>query len=70
VVEADIQCSSKGCRAPAAWALRWQNPKLHSGDRYKTWLACDDHRQSLADFLSARSFLREVHPFTPISPRL
>jgi fluoroacetyl-CoA thioesterase len=53
-------CSAKGCRAPACWALQWNNPKLHDPDRRKTWLACDDHRSSLAAFLDARGFLRET----------
>lgn len=57
------QCSRKGCRAPAAWSLRWNNPKLHQGDRRKTWLACDDHREYLTQFLSLRGFLRETTPF-------
>ena len=56
-------CSAKGCRNSATWSLAWNNPKLHTPDRRKTWLACDDHRQSLSDFLSARDFLREVVPF-------
>jgi hypothetical protein len=56
-------CSARGCRADAAWSLRWNNPKLHTADRRKTWLACDEHRTTLADFLSARGFLREVEPF-------
>ena len=55
-------CSAKGCRAPAAHELRWNNPKLHTADRRKVWLACDRHRQSLADFLSARNFLKEIAP--------
>jgi hypothetical protein len=70
VEEADIQCSAKACRASASWALRWNNPKLHTPDHRKTWLACDDHRRSLGDFLEARGFLREVQPFSPTSPRL
>ncbi|MEV6637955.1 hypothetical protein AB0M54_45265 [Actinoplanes sp. NPDC051470] len=70
MAEADIQCSAKGCRARASFELLWQNPKIHTSDRRKTWLACDDHRQSLGDFLDVRGFLREVRPFTPISPRL
>ncbi|MFT4009829.1 MAG: acetone carboxylase [Nocardioidaceae bacterium] len=53
-------CSSKGCQATATWQLRWNNPKLHTPDRRKTWLACDDHRQALAEFLGARGFLRET----------
>ena len=55
-------CSAKGCRQPARWALRWNNPKLHPPERRKTWLACDDHRDSLSEFLNARGFLRETEP--------
>ncbi|HYN97995.1 MAG TPA: hypothetical protein VES42_29485 [Pilimelia sp.] len=57
-------CSAKGCRAPAGWALRWNNPRLHSPERRKTWLACDQHRASLGDFLGVRGFLREVAPLS------
>jgi hypothetical protein len=53
-------CSAKDCTRPAAWALLWNNPKLHTPDRRKSWLACDQHRDSLADFLRARRFLRDV----------
>jgi hypothetical protein len=55
-------CSAKGCRAPAAWALSWNNPKIHTPDRRKTWLACPEHREHLSQFLSARGFLRETDP--------
>ena len=55
-------CSAKGCQQPAVWALQWNNPKLHTPDRRKVWLACDDHRQSLSDFLGARGFLKDVVP--------
>lgn len=55
-------CSARDCRATAVWALRWNNPRLHTPDRRKTWLACEDHRDSLADFLGARGFLRDVEP--------
>jgi hypothetical protein len=58
-----VQCSAKGCRAGAAWQLRWNNPKLHTADYRKTWLACDGHRASLGGFLEVRGFLREVAPF-------
>ena len=61
-VDGPLICSRKGCRKPARWALRWNNPKLHAPDRRKVWLACDDHREDLANFLSARGFLREVDP--------
>jgi hypothetical protein len=63
VEELSPQCSRKGCRAPGAWSLRWNNPKLHDPAYRKTWLACDDHREYLTEFLGARSFLREVTPF-------
>jgi hypothetical protein len=53
-------CSAKGCRQSAAWQLRWNNPKLHTPDRRKTWLACDAHREHLGSFLEVRGFLREV----------
>lgn len=66
---AEAVCSARGCRAPAVWALRWNNPRLHDADRRKTWLACPEHRPTLGDFLAARGFLREVEPFTP-SPTL
>jgi hypothetical protein len=59
------RCSAKGCQQPARWALRWNNPKIHPPERRKTWLACDDHREHLADFLRLRTFLREVEPFEP-----
>lgn len=55
-------CSAKGCQQPAVWALQWNNPKLHTPDRRKVWLACDDHRQSLSEFLGARGFLKDVVP--------
>ncbi|MFX0592177.1 hypothetical protein [Melissospora conviva] len=57
-------CSAKGCPAAARWELRWNNPKLHTPDRRKTWLACDIHRETLGEFLTVRGFLREVAPAT------
>jgi hypothetical protein len=62
---APTTCSARGCSNLATWALRWNNPKIHTPDRRKTWLACDEHKDSLSDFLDRRSFLREVEPFTP-----
>ncbi|MDR7321346.1 MULTISPECIES: hypothetical protein [Catenuloplanes] len=56
-------CSAKGCKRPASWRLLWNNPALHTPDRRKTWLACDDHREHLSGFLDARRFLRAVEPF-------
>ena len=50
-----LTCSAKGCHADAEWALQWNNPKLHTPDRRKVWLACDEHRHSLGDFLTRAS---------------
>lgn len=60
-------CSARGCSEPAAWQLLWNNPRLHTEDRRKVWLACDGHRESLGDFLRARSFLRDTVPVEPNS---
>jgi hypothetical protein len=59
-------CSGKGCQRAATWGLLWNNPKLHTPDRRKVWLACDEHRATLGDFLTARQFLREVVPVAEI----
>ena len=61
-VDDELRCSAKGCQATATWSLLWNNPKLHTPDRRKTWLACDDHKESLSEFLGARNFLRDVEP--------
>lgn len=58
----DKVCSAKGCTAGASYSLLWNNPKIHTPERRKVWLACDDHRSTLGDFLGARGFLREVLP--------
>jgi hypothetical protein len=47
-------CSAKGCRAPAAWQLLWNNPKIHT-----------PHRESLESFLGARGFLKETVAHEP-----
>jgi hypothetical protein len=59
---AEVLCSARDCRADAVWALRWNNPKIHTPDRRKIWLACDAHREHLSSFLDRRGFLREVVP--------
>ncbi len=55
-------CSAKGCRADAVWVLAWNNPKLHTPERRKTWLACEEHREHLSGFLDVRGFLKDVVP--------
>ena len=60
--ESSAICSARACRAAATWAVVWNNPRLHAPDREKVWAACDKHRQSLADYLAVRSFLRRIEP--------
>jgi hypothetical protein len=54
--ELDEQCSRAGCSAPATRAVNWRNPKIHTQDRVKVWLACDEHVDYLREFLLARDF--------------
>lgn len=56
------RCSRKGCQADAAWRLEWNNPRIHTPERRKTWLACGDHREWLADYLRSRGLLKDVLP--------
>ena len=64
--ESRTRCSARGCRADAAYGLLWNNPKLHTPDRRKTWLACEEHRVSLSDFLSMRGFLKDTVPVSQL----
>ncbi|HEY3535556.1 MAG TPA: hypothetical protein VGK60_08325 [Pedococcus sp.] len=64
----DLVCSAKGCRRPAAWAHLWNNPKLHTPERRKVWLACEEHRTSLGEFLSLRGFLKDTVPASQVPP--
>ena len=58
-----VQCSSAGCSETASWQVNWRNPRIHSADRVKVWLACDAHRTTLADYLATRGFPVLVSPF-------
>lgn len=58
--EHQFECSRAGCREEAEWALVWRNPKIHTPDRRKTWLACGPHLEVLREFLTDRSFPLEV----------
>jgi hypothetical protein len=59
-VDGPLVCSARGCQQYAVWALLWNNPRLHTPERRKSWLACDEHRPTLADFLGSRGFLKDV----------
>ena len=65
--EGRMLCGAKGCRTGAAYGLLWNNPKLHTPDRRKTWLACEEHLDSLSYFLSVRGFLKDTVPVSQLS---
>lgn len=60
------QCSRRGCRQAAVWVLEWNNPKVHTPQRRKHWVACQEHRQHLGEFLDARGFLLEIRPLSEV----
>lgn len=55
-------CSRKACRAGARWQLLWNNPKIHTPERRKIWLACPEHRDWLEDYLQTRGLWKETLP--------
>ncbi|WHS34860.1 hypothetical protein [Auritidibacter ignavus] len=60
--EIEQKCSRRGCQETARWKIVWNNPKIHTPKREKTWLACDAHRQYLEQFLAARTFWKFTRP--------
>jgi hypothetical protein len=62
MAEAGAICSRKACRVQASWQLLWNNPKIHTPERRKTWLACADHRDWLEDYLQTRGLWKETLP--------
>lgn len=61
-------CSRKGCRLEAQWALLWNNPKIHTPERRKIWLACQEHLVWLEDYLKSRSLWKETQELTLEAP--
>lgn len=51
-----VSCSAAGCSTAGSWRINWLNPRIHSADRVKVWIACDAHRGTLADYLGTRGF--------------
>lgn len=49
-------CSRAGCSSAATAQVQWRNPRIHDESRRKIWLACDEHRDYLHDYLAARDF--------------
>ncbi|MFJ2621710.1 acetone carboxylase [Glutamicibacter sp. NPDC087344] len=59
---APVQCSRKGCRHDAQYRLLWNNPKIHTPERRKTWLACEEHVQWLESYLKDRLLYKQTLP--------
>ena len=55
-------CSRKGCRLTASWQLLWNNPRIHTPERRKIWLACSDHRGWLEEYLQTRDLWKQTLP--------
>lgn len=59
-------CSRAGCTADATQRVLWRNPRIHTPDRVKVWLACDEHAPYLRDHLAARDFPVRLTPHPPL----
>ena len=57
-----MRCSAAGCTQPARFRVNWRNPRIHTEDRVKVWLACDEHDGNLHDYLASRGFPVQVTP--------
>lgn len=55
-----VKCSRKGCQAEAQFEVLWNNPKIHTPERRKSWAACEEHVQYLQDFVVARGFWKDT----------
>lgn len=62
----ELVCSSKGCTEAAEQVVVWNNPKIHTPDRRKTWLACAEHEPTLREFLGRRGFYRTTEPVSSL----
>lgn len=58
-------CSRKACRSNAVWQLLWNNPKIHTPERRKIWLACNEHRAWLEDYLQTRGLWKDTVALAP-----
>jgi len=54
--ETAVRCSAAGCTDTAVWRINWRNPRIHTPERVKVWLACEAHRDHLTGYLSSRGF--------------
>lgn len=50
------QCARASCTHDASWQVNWRNPRIHTPQRIKVWVACDEHVEFLRDYLDSRGF--------------
>jgi len=65
-----VRCSRAGCTRDATFTVNWRNPRIHSEDRVKVWLACDEHSEYLRDYLATRGFPVQLAPMGETVSRL
>lgn len=65
-----VRCSRAGCTNGATHTVNWRNPRIHSEDRVKVWLACDEHAPYLRDYLATRGFPVRLAPLGETVSRL
>ncbi|EEH64203.1 hypothetical protein HMPREF0044_0492 [Gleimia coleocanis DSM 15436] len=58
-------CSARQCTEVARWAVIWRNPRIHQA-REKTWLACEGHKEFLAEFVALRGFPYRIVPVSEL----
>lgn len=58
----ELRCSKAGCREKAVFNVNWRNPRIHTADRVKVWLACAEHTEFLREYLDTRGFPVSVTP--------
>jgi hypothetical protein len=56
------QCARAECTADATFQVNWRNPRIHTPERIKVWVACDDHVEFLREYLDSRGFPVVVTP--------
>ena len=57
-----LTCSRAACRNDATWGMLWNNPKIHTPERRKVWLTCDNHHEYFRSYLTTRNFLKQEVP--------
>jgi hypothetical protein len=69
-VDGPSVCSRKGCRETAGWVLRWNNPRIHTPDRRKSWASCELHVAWFEQYLGDRGLWKETVPLRTTSDGL